>query len=147
MWKTSLICSGKIKAGPYHNLQSEYCKRISPTPEILEIIPKNGCSDNANRQISASLKPDLPVFVLDETGKNITSKNFSTLISHYVETRSQPIQFVVGPSDGVSEEIRSKADELISFGKMTWPHLLSRILLLEQIYRSQTIVTGHPYHK
>ena len=147
MWKTSIICSGKIKASPYLDLQNEYCKRILPSPHIVEIIPKNGCSDNANQKILSTLKSDLPLFVLDETGINLKSEGFTNLIEHYVNTKSQPIQFVIGPSDGVNEEIRSKADELISFGKMTWPHLLSRILLLEQIYRAQTISTGHPYHK
>lgn len=147
MWQTTLICSGKIKSGPYSAIQDEYCKRITPTPKIYELGSKSSDSDEINRQILSKTDPRHPVIVLDERGQNISSEDFANLIEQFAITRSQPFQFIIGPSDGVNDQIRGRADKVISFGKMTWPHLLSRILLLEQIYRAQTILSGHPYHK
>ena len=87
------------------------------------------------------------VIALDERGKTLTSQNFSSLIGRYRDETGGTIQFILGGSDGLTDQVRSRSDLMLSFGKQTWPHLLARIMLLEQIYRAQQILAGHPYHR
>lgn len=147
MWQTRLICAGKLKSGAYADMQSEYLKRITPSPKIIEIADKRDTHTGLLATVSGHIDVSKPLFVLDERGKTFDSPTLSDRIQKYISIKTQPVQFVIGPADGLNDDIRTKADELIAFGAMTWPHLLIRIMLLEQIYRAQTIATGHPYHR
>ena len=87
------------------------------------------------------------LIALDERGKNIDSIAFSEIIKNAQENYSKNIIFVIGGAHGLDSTVRQRANHIISFGKMTMPHKIARILLVEQIYRSLTIINNHPYHK
>ena len=84
------------------------------------------------------------VIVLDERGKIITTPDFYNLITNYENSSVDEIDFIIGGSDGLSQEVRNKANFVLSFGKMVFPHLFVRVMLIEQIYRVWTIKNKHP---
>ncbi len=86
-------------------------------------------------------------FVLDERGKSLSSEEFASLIRKHADQGAHDINFLIGGPDGHDATTRTKANHLIALGAMTWPHRLVRIMLLEQIYRSLTIMVNHPYHR
>ncbi|WP_375201658.1 23S rRNA (pseudouridine(1915)-N(3))-methyltransferase RlmH [Hyphococcus sp.] len=86
-------------------------------------------------------------FVLDERGENISSENLAALLGRLRDDGAPAAAFFIGGADGHDKALRDKADHLISFGKATWPHMLVRAMLAEQLYRSMTILSGHPYHR
>ena len=86
-------------------------------------------------------------FVLDERGKSLSSEEFASLIRKHADQGAHDINFLIGGPDGHDATTRTKANYLIALGSMTWPHRLVRIMLLEQIYRSLTIMVNHPYHR
>ncbi len=86
-------------------------------------------------------------FVLDERGKSHSSEEFASLIRKHADQGAGDIVFLIGGPDGHDATTRTKANHLIALGAMTWPHRLARIMLLEQIYRSLTIMMNHPYHR
>ena len=85
--------------------------------------------------------------LLDEKGKNLTSEELAVVLERWRDDGMRETRFMIGAADGHSKEERSRADLLIAFGKATWPHLLVRAMLMEQIYRATTILAGHPYHR
>jgi 23S rRNA (pseudouridine1915-N3)-methyltransferase len=137
--KIKIIASGKLKNSPLLDLCEEYVKRMPGAVSIKEI-------DGA---IEGKHLPD-PGFIvaLDERGETFSSPDFAKKISSW-RTRApgNEITFVIGGADGLGDEIRKKAKFLLSFGKQTWPHMLVRVMLLEQIYRARQIEAGHPYHR
>jgi 23S rRNA (pseudouridine1915-N3)-methyltransferase len=80
-------------------------------------------------------------------GKTIPSRTFAQKIDDIQNSGISTIQFMIGGADGLSDEIRARAKFLLGFGSQTWPHLLARVMLIEQIYRAQQILAGHPYHR
>lgn len=147
MFHARIITPGKLKSGALYELQEDYIKRMKPRPTLLEINTKKLGFQKANLQICQNISSDSSVILLDERGKNLNSREFAALIEHYAQASGPKIDFVIGPSDGFTPESKKLADEFVSLGSMTWPHLLTRILLLEQLYRAQMIISGHPYHK
>jgi 23S rRNA (pseudouridine1915-N3)-methyltransferase len=84
---------------------------------------------------------------MDERGKSLPSLKFADKIRDLQNQGRSHIQFIIGGADGLGDDIRKRADLLLSFGAQTWPHMLARVMLLEQIYRCQQILSGHPYHR
>lgn len=141
-----LIAAGQIQNGPYHDLYHEYLKRMRWTVTLQEIKEHN--TDKTQGKILEKISSEAYVIALDETGKNVDSHSFSENISKLIEDREhKKIQFVIGGADGLNETIRNKAQQVVSFGKLTWPHKLVRVMLIEQLYRAQQIYLGHPYHR
>ena len=87
------------------------------------------------------------VFILDERGQSLPSEKFARQLQAAVQDGRERIAFVIGGADGHSDRMRARADCLLSFGVQTWPHMLARVMLAEQIYRARTILAGHPYHR
>ena len=85
--------------------------------------------------------------LLDQNGQNIDSKEFSSMLLNLANVGCNKVNFIIGGSNGVSSELKNNVDMMLSFSKMTFPHILARIILLEQIYRAETIILKHPYHK
>lgn len=98
--------------------------------KLLETLPVNG-----------------QLIVLDERGIHYSSSNFSKKIENYRDSGHRHLTIALGGPDGHSDDIRKRADLILSFGAMTWPHQIARILLAEQLYRAATILNGHPYHR
>ncbi|MEC7396110.1 MAG: 23S rRNA (pseudouridine(1915)-N(3))-methyltransferase RlmH, partial [Pseudomonadota bacterium] len=97
--------------------------------------------------ITAAIPDGATIVALDETGRNLTSREFAKRLSHWRDTGTNELVFIIGGADGLTDEIRNKATLVMAFGKSTWPHLLVRGMLAEQLYRAQQIHAGHPYHR
>ncbi len=142
--KLRIAWIGKTKESAIQSLSSEYLKRISRY---------NACDGNELASEAALLKSvdrsgrTAPVLVLmDSRGKQVSSEELAEFVRGHLERGTQELVFAIGPSDGWSEESLKRASAKLSMGKMTLPHELARVVLLEQVYRAFTILNGHPYH-
>ncbi len=144
--KATIIAIGKCKKNsPEAQIIAEYCKRSK-----WEIIIKE--KDNASQDEEAiflqnSIPQGAKVVVLDERGENLKSLELANKIENWLNNGTSEICFLIGGADGHLQSTRNKADLILSFGKLTLPHMLMRAVLSEQIYRIQTIINGHPYHR
>lgn len=149
--KINIITIGSFKnKDPYSDLFFEYKKRIKYNINLIELKTKqcNSTKEQKNYEGELLLKarnPQNKLIVLDEKGEIITTTNFETLFTTYELIGG--IDFIIGGSDGLSEIVKNKADFILSFGKMVFPHLMIRVMLIEQIYRVYTLKNNHPYHK
>lgn len=151
MHRVEIIAVGRTSKGPMKELCEDYLKRLKWKTEIFEIEsrqsdPKKIQEDEAVK-IMAKLANEAFVIVLDERGNGIRSLDFAKTIENLQNNGNTFLQFVIGGADGLTENVRDRANMLLSFGQQTWPHMLVRIMLLEQVYRSQQILAGHPYHR
>jgi 23S rRNA (pseudouridine1915-N3)-methyltransferase len=136
---------GKTREPAIQSLTAEYLKRIGRYVPAgsNELSSETALLKLANRASGRTA----PVFVLlDARGRQFTSEEFAELLRDQQDRGTQNLLFGIGPADGFSNEARSSADLILSFGKMTMAHELARVVLLEQIYRAFTILKGHPYH-
>lgn len=151
MFKIDLIVVGKVKKGPWYDLQEDYIKRLKWPVSLTEVESKYSDSktqqEHEQRLILSKLDEDSFVVVLDERGDGLRSLDFSQTLDKIRGTGADKISFLIGGAEGFTEEVRSKANMLLSFGQQTWPHVMVRVMLLEQIYRAQQIQAGHPYHR
>ena len=144
--KIHILAIGKCKHGsPEDVLIREYKKRLN-----WELIIKE--KENSDQiQEAKFLQTNIPlgakVIVLDERGENMKSTELASKIGQWQTQGCSDICFLIGGADGHIDPTRKKADLLLSFGKLTLPHMLMRAVLTEQIYRIQTILSGHPYHR
>ncbi len=144
--KVTIIAIGKCKKNsPEANIINEYIKRSSWQITIKEKDNSNP-KDEAEFLIS-SIPTGAKVIVLDERGDNLKSVELAKKISAWQLNGVSDLCFLIGGADGHLETTRQRADLLLSFGKLTLPHMLMRAVLSEQIYRIQTIISGHPYHR
>lgn len=145
MLRVEVIAAGKMKAGPQKALWDEYVKRIGWPLALHEVEGRSREEECA--KIEKRLNPQAFIFALDETGKSIGSRVFADKLAVLAAEGRPDIQFVIGGADGLTSEIREKAHFLLSFGAQTWPHMMVRVMLAEQIYRARQILSGHPYHR
>ena len=158
--KITVIAVGRIKEIFYRDAVAEYTKRLGRycKLEIIQIEDektpdKAGTSmDDAVRykeaeRILKHVREDAFVIVLDIQGKAYDSEDFAKEIERLATMGISHIQFVIGGSIGLHEDVKKKADLTVSFSKMTFPHQLMRVILLEQVYRAYRIINGEPYHK
>ncbi len=145
-----LIAVGKLRAGPERDLFDRYQSRLRPGLAISEVAEAAGTPVEAKRREGAALLASLPdgahAVALDLAGAAPDSAEFAGLLERW-RARSRPLCFLVGGAEGLDGTVIARADALLSLGKMTWPHLLVRVLLAEQLYRAQAILSGHPYHR
>ena len=141
-----IICVGKIKENYLKEAINDYIKRISKYHhiEIIELLDSN--IETEGKLILKHIKNKDYVITLEIEGNNIDSVEFANLIDKHFITNSC-ITFVIGGSDGLSREVKEISDYKLSFSKMTFPHQLFRLILLEQIYRSFKILNNETYHK
>lgn len=142
-----IIAIGREKNGPIHDLCREYVKRLHWKIEITELTARKGAPASAeNDLLLEHIKKNWIVAALDPRGETLGSDEFSRKIGKW-QMGGQPLAFVIGGADGLDDRLRGRANFLLSFGKQTWPHMLVRVMLLEQVYRAQQILAGHPYHR
>jgi len=158
--KISVVAVGRARSGPEKTLTDHYCARFDNLGstlglarlELVEVEEKRPIK-GAERQTreAALLLQAIPngatIIALDERGKSATSTEFAKLVSDLRDNGIRDLVFLIGGADGFAPEIRSRAAHTISFGPATWPHMLVRTMLAEQLYRAATIMAGHPYHK
>ncbi len=149
--KIEIIAIARMKKGPYADLAEEYRKRIRWPLEIREIDARPSSPEQAQteeeQKILKHLKEGAIKIALDERGETLSSAEFAKSMGGYRDGDVGTLQFIIGGADGLTPRIKSQTQKQISFGRQTWPHLLARIMLLEQIYRAQQILSGHPYHR
>ncbi|MBP5593560.1 MAG: 23S rRNA (pseudouridine(1915)-N(3))-methyltransferase RlmH [Clostridia bacterium] len=149
MKKAEIVCVGKIKEKFISDGISEYKKRIGKYAElsITELVdqPREDVAVHIESKEILS-KLDSYVILLDLKGKEISSEELSSSMEKAYLSYPK-IQFVIGGSNGVDDSVRAKANLIIRFGKVTYPHMLMRLILCEQIYRAFSIAAGSPYHK
>ena len=144
--KIYILAIGKCKHGSAEEmLIKEYQKRLT-----WDLIIKEKENDTQEKEAEFLLK-NIPngakVVVLDERGENMKSLDFAKRIGDFQNEGVTDICFLIGGADGHLDKVRKRADLVLSFGKLTMPHMLIRAVLTEQIYRAQTILNGHPYHR
>jgi 23S rRNA (pseudouridine1915-N3)-methyltransferase len=135
-----VIARGKIGRSPEAELVARYEKRI-PWPLKLTELP-----DSGSGTVPEPLTPFKTV-LLDERGKQLSSEEFAEILARWRDDGVREARFVIGAADGHGDAARGEADLLLAFGKATWPHLLARAMLLEQLFRAIAILAGHPYHR
>ena len=158
--KITIICVGKIKETFYRDALAEYTKRLSrycslSITEVADEKTKEQASDvecaiikdREGERILKSIREDGYVITLAIDGKNLDSVELSKKIENLALTGKSNLYFVIGGSLGLSDEVMKRADYKLSFSRMTFPHQLMRVILLEQIYRSYRIINHEPYHK
>ena len=147
--KIRIIAVGRLKSSPMLDLCEEYLKRMSWNVSIREIdAPKGSTPAQEAPLILKHLEKPGLIVALDERGETLASPEFAKKMGVWQnQAPGNEITFLIGGSDGFDNEVRQKAKFLMSFGRQTWPHMLVRVMLLEQIYRAQQILAGHPYHR
>ncbi|WP_338304773.1 23S rRNA (pseudouridine(1915)-N(3))-methyltransferase RlmH [Erythrobacter sp. Dej080120_24] len=134
-----VIARGKIARSPEAELVARYEKRMT-WPVRLTELPETG------GRIPDPVTPFKTV-LLDERGKALASEKLAETLGRWRDDGIRETRFVIGAADGHSEQERAEADLLLAFGPATWPHLLARAMLMEQLYRATSILAGHPYHR
>jgi 23S rRNA (pseudouridine1915-N3)-methyltransferase len=137
--KLHIIARGRLGRSPEGELVTRYLDRISWPARMTELPDKGG-------RIPA-IAPGGVSVVLDERGETLSSKALADRLGGWRDRGVPEAQFLIGAADGHDEETRQKADLLLSFGPATWPHLLARAMLAEQLYRATSILANHPYHR
>src|SRR5471030_1023628 len=151
---------GRLKRGPETELSERYRKRAAQTGrnlglrdvEIIE-IRESRAADAGKRMLEESIAlaniipPGAVVALLDSRGENLDSASLAAQLAKFRSNDRAAAIFVIGGADGLAPSLRDKAELRISFGAATWPHRLVRVMLLEQLYRATTILSGHPYHR
>lgn len=146
-----LIAVGRLKPGPLKELQRHYAERIRWPIEIREVeerrkLPPAELKEREAALLLAELPKDAVAIALDARGKPLSSEAFATQLAAW-RYAAADVAFLIGGADGLADAVRRRADRVLSLGAMTWPHFLVRGMLLEQIYRAQQILSGHPYHR
>ncbi len=144
MLQLEIAAVGRLKNGPLADLYADYAGRLKGWQLNLHEIDDRKPPEPL--MLSRLQNADY-VFVLDERGKALGSDDFARKLQTLEDKGTGRVVFAIGGADGHGEAIRARADFLLSFGIQTWPHMLARVMLAEQIYRARQIVTGHPYHR
>lgn len=134
-----IIARGRIGRSSEGEMVERYLKRIAWPVKHSELPDKGGT-------LPAHLTPVRNV-LLDERGKMLSSEEFAALLSRWRDDGVRECRFLIGAADGHGDKAREQADLLLGFGAMTWPHMMARAMLAEQLWRATAILAGHPYHR
>ena len=134
-----IIARGKIGRSPEAELVERYLKRLSWPHKVTELPDRGGKLP--------PVQPGAVTVMLDEKGRQLTSMDFARRLDGWRDGGRRECRFLIGASDGFDEVERAGADLLIAFGAMTWPHMIARAMLAEQLWRATSILANHPYHR
>ncbi len=134
-----IVARGRIGRSPEGELVERYLKRIAWATRVTELPDVGGKMPDPAAQSRTVL--------LDERGEVLSSTEFAARLGRWRDDGVREARFLIGAADGFGEAERKDADLLLSFGRATWPHMLARAMLAEQLYRATTILAGHPYHR
>lgn len=150
--RVTVVAVGKLRRSTLQTAFDDYTTRLRWPVTVHEIPPAKGPTPAKRRALegatlghhaaSASV-----VVALDKDGRNLTSEALAAKIGDWQVSGHGDVAFVIGGPDGLDDDLRRRADLVLSFGKATWPHLLVRVMLAEQLYRAASILAGHPYHR
>ena len=157
--KVTLICVGKVKEKFYRDAIKEYEKRLGAYIKLntIEISDEKVKVENDSEialamekegnNILSKIKDNQYVITLEILGKNLSSEEFASKIDNLMLTGKSDVTLVIGGSYGLSDSVKKRSDFALSFSRMTFPHQMMRVVLLEQLYRAYRIITGASYHK
>src|ERR1700694_646417 len=134
-----IVARGRIGRGPEAELVERYLKRIAWPTRVTELPDTGGRTPPVDGQTR--------LVMLDETGEMLGSKGFADRLGGWRDNGVREARFLIGAADGFDDAERAQADLLLSFGRLTWPHLLARAMLAEQLFRATAILANHPYHR
>ena len=134
-----IVARGRIGRGPEAELVARYVKRLSWPFKLTELPDAGGKMP----LVEAGTR----IVLLDETGEVLPSRDFAAVLEKWRDAGVREARFLVGAADGFDDAARGDADLLLSFGRATWPHLLARAMLAEQLWRATSILANHPYHR
>ena len=133
-----IVARGKIGRGPEAELVERYLKRLSWPAKVTELPESGGRIPPAENSIT---------ILLDEKGEQLPSLDLARRLERWRDEGKREARFLIGGADGFGEAERASADLLLAFGRATWPHLLARAMLAEQLWRATSILANHPYHR
>ena len=146
-----VLSIGNMKKFYENEIVKNYQKRLKNKLIIKEYVSNYPSGDVRKKDESTKLLSMVPLkskmILLDQKGENYSSEELANILSKWRNEGFNKASFIIGGADGVTEEVFKSVDKIISFGRMTWPHIMARLMLIEQIYRSETIEIGHPYHR
>ena len=154
--KIAILAVGRLRAGPEADLVRDYLDRFDKTgralglgpARVIEVEDKKSAGRAAEGALLARALPDgAAIVALDERGRTLTSPEFAATLARWRDAGRSEVAFILGGADGIEPALRDRADLVLSFGAMVWPHMLARVMLSEQIYRAATILSGSPYHR
>jgi 23S rRNA (pseudouridine1915-N3)-methyltransferase len=134
-----IVARGKIGRGPEADLVERYLKRIAWPTRVTELPDRGGRVPPA--------ETGTIIITLDEKGEQLGSLAFAQMLGRWRDEGRREARFLIGAADGFDEETRAQSDLLLAFGAATWPHLMARTMLAEQLWRATSILAGHPYHR
>lgn len=145
-----LVAVGRIGRGPEADLFTRYNDRLRPKLWVHEIAEGRGSAPEIKRReadgILAAIPANTFAVALDLGAPAPASEHFATRLTGWIEA-ARPIAFIIGGAEGLDTAVMTRADYTLSLGPLTWPHMLVRVLLAEQLFRARAIATGHPYHR
>lgn len=152
--RLTIISIGKFEKSAHRAVFETYLKRLKWKLELKELELKNSTNLSAQKikegegaLILKALNAGSKIIALDENGKQFKSRDFAKLISNFANSGDSNLTFIIGGANGLALEVLQKADLKISLSSMTFPHLMVRGILTEQLYRAQSIIENHPYHR
>ncbi len=157
MMQVTIISVGRMKNGPEKQQIATYLERCPWPTTIIEVEEKRPLkgAERMAREGDLILKAlplksgqkDAHIIALDERGKSLRSTGFAHLIQKRQDFGTSNLVFLIGGADGYDQKVKDRADTLLRLSDMTWPHMMVRVMLSEQLYRASCILSGHPYHK
>ena len=145
-----LIAVGRLRDGAEAELFARYAARLRPKLSLTEVPDGHGAPAEMKRREAAALLAVVPpgafVVALDLGGQAPDSEGFAALVERWLGL-SRPVCFLIGGAEGLDVSVLTRADHVLSLGKLTWPHFLARGMLAEQLFRARSIASGHPYHR
>jgi len=154
--KVHICAVGRLRAGPEKTLIDDYLKRFDRTGRGLSLGPvsvlevddrKGGGMAGEAALLRRAVPQGAVIGALDERGVVETSPKFARRIETWRDAGRSDLVFIIGGADGIDPDLRARADHLLSFGAMVWPHMMVRAMLAEQLYRAASILSGGPYHR
>lgn len=154
--RITIAAVGRAKAGPLRDLYDDYAGRIAEQilgkltlTEVEERrpLPPAALMQREAELLLAAVPSGARLIALDSRGKTLGSEDFATLLREWRDDGLQDLVIAIGGAEGLDAVVRRRADLVLSLGPMTWPHLLVRAMIAEQLFRAQSILSGHPYHR
>jgi len=150
--RITIAAVGRLRDGPMQALYRDYADRLPWDLALKEVEERRKLSSpermaSESRLLAAAIPDKAAIVAFDACGKSLASEDFAQRLRQWQEQGTGDLAFVIGGADGLAPEWRQRAKLVLSLGPMTWPHLLVRVMLAEQLFRAHSILSGHPYHR
>jgi 23S rRNA (pseudouridine1915-N3)-methyltransferase len=150
--RLTIAAVGRVRDGPLQALCRDYAQRLTWPLALKEVEERRKLAivqriQAESRLLDEAIPAGATIVVLDQRGKSLSSEDFAARLGRWRNDGIADLAFVIGGADGLDPAWLQRAALVLSLGAMTWPHMLARVMLVEQLYRAQSILAGHPYHR